>query len=208
MSPVFAHGQLRLYLLALLDEGPRHGYEVIQALEQRFNGLYSPSAGTVYPRLAKLEEEGLVERTDEGRKAVYRITDAGRAEVHDRQADLADLEADLDHSVRRLADEVRARVRDEARDLRSELRDAARAARASAVPAGGPTYGGGHHGYDKADAHVISDVERSVAELRVEARQAWKRRTLTTAQLVEIVGIVTDATQRIRTVVARPGDRV
>ena len=79
MSPVFAHGQLRLYLLALLNEGPRHGYEVIQDLEQRFNGLYSPSAGTVYPRLAKLEEEGLVERAEEGRKAIYRITDAGRA---------------------------------------------------------------------------------------------------------------------------------
>ena len=60
----------------LLDEGPRHGYEVIQELESRFNGLYSPSAGTVYPRLAKLEEEGLVQRTDEGRKATYAITDA------------------------------------------------------------------------------------------------------------------------------------
>ena len=59
---VFAHGQMRLYLLALLNEGPRHGYEIIQSLEERFNGLYSPSAGTVYPRLAKLEEEGLVER--------------------------------------------------------------------------------------------------------------------------------------------------
>ncbi|CCH78270.1 conserved hypothetical protein [Nostocoides japonicum T1-X7] len=203
MSPVFAHGQLRLYLLALLDEGPRHGYEVIQALEQRFNGLYSPSAGTVYPRLAKLEEEGLVERTDEGRKAVYRITEAGRAEVHDRQADLVDLESDLDHSVRELADEVRARVRDEARDLRSELREAARAARASAVPAGGA----GYQRYDKADAHVISDVERSVAELRTEARQAWKRKTLTTAQLMEIASIVTDATQRIRDVVRSSADR-
>ena len=64
---VFAHGQMRLYLLALLNEGPRHGYEIIQSLEERFNGLYSPSAGTVYPRLAKLEEEGLVERTEDGR---------------------------------------------------------------------------------------------------------------------------------------------
>ena len=104
MSPVFAHGQLRLYLLALLDEGPRHGYEVIQDLENRFNGLYSPSAGTVYPRLAKLEEEGLVERTDEGRKATYSITEAGRAEVRARQADLQDLRDDLDQSVRQLAE--------------------------------------------------------------------------------------------------------
>ena len=137
MSPVFAHGQLRLYLLALLDDGPRHGYEVIQDLEQRFNGLYSPSAGTVYPRLAKLEEEGLVERSDEGRKAIYRITDAGRAEVRARQDDLADLQVDLDDSVRRLAQEVRARVRGQASDLRAELKAAAQEARRTATPAGG-----------------------------------------------------------------------
>jgi Predicted transcriptional regulators len=80
---------MRLYLLALLNEGPRHGYEIIQSLEERFNGLYSPSAGTVYPRLAKLEEEGLVERTEDGRKATYRITDAGRREVAAREFDLA-----------------------------------------------------------------------------------------------------------------------
>ena len=82
--PVFAHGQLRLYLLALLSEGPRHGYEIIRALEERFNGLYSPSAGTVYPRLSKLEEEGLVRSTWRsdlpGRsKRTYELTDAGRA---------------------------------------------------------------------------------------------------------------------------------
>ena len=81
MSPVFAHGRLRLYLLKLLDESPRHGYDVIRELEDRFMGLYSPSAGTVYPRLARLEAEGLVTHdVQEGRK-VYRITDTGRAEL-------------------------------------------------------------------------------------------------------------------------------
>lgn len=202
MSPVFAHGQLRLYLLSVLDEGPRHGYEVIQDLEQRFNGLYSPSAGTVYPRLAKLEEEGLVERTEEGRKAVYRITETGRAEVRDRQGDVADLEADLDHSVRELADQVRSRVRDETRDLRSELRDAARAARAGAVPAGGP--GASRERRGGVDGIAVADIERSVAELRVEARQAWKGRRLTSEQLKEIAGILTEATRRVREVVVRP----
>ena len=133
---VFAHGQLRLYLLALLDEGPRHGYEVIRALEERFNGLYSPSAGTVYPRLAKLEEEGLVERSDEGRKATYSITERGRAEVRARAVDLADLQQDLDHSVRELANEVRQRVHGSATNLREELREAAKQARATATPAG------------------------------------------------------------------------
>ena len=60
MSPVFGHGRLRLYLLKLLDESPRHGYEVIRLLQDRFLGVYSPSPGTIYPRLARLEEEGLV----------------------------------------------------------------------------------------------------------------------------------------------------
>ena len=78
---VFAHGQLRLYLLALLESGPKHGYELITALADRFGGTYRPSPGTVYPRLARLEEDGLVERTDEGRRATYTLTDAGRAEL-------------------------------------------------------------------------------------------------------------------------------
>lgn len=138
MSPVFAHGQLRLYLLALLADGPRHGYEVIQELETRFGGLYSPSAGTVYPRLAKLEEEGLLERTDEGRKATYRITEAGRAEVAARSGELQELRAELDQSVRRIAEQVRASVHGRSADLRAELKAAARAARANARPAGSP----------------------------------------------------------------------
>jgi DNA-binding PadR family transcriptional regulator len=132
MSPVFGHGQLRLYLLSLLADGPRHGYDVIRDLEDRSQGLYSPSAGTVYPRLAKLEEEGLVERTDEGRKAMYRITAAGMHEVQRRQGDLADLEADLDDSLRELADDLRHRLRSSAEDLRAELKEAASQARRSA----------------------------------------------------------------------------
>lgn len=132
MSPVFGHGQLRLYLLSLLADGPRHGYDVIRRLEDRSQGLYSPSAGTVYPRLAKLEEEGLVERTDEGRKAMYRITAAGMHEVQRRQGDLADLEADLDDSLRELADDLRHRLRSSAEDLRAELKEAASQARPSA----------------------------------------------------------------------------
>src|SRR3546814_6878143 len=68
MTPVFSHGDLRLYLLSLLDESPRHGYDLMQALSDRTGGTYTPSAGTIYPRLAKLEEEGLVTKTVDGRK--------------------------------------------------------------------------------------------------------------------------------------------
>ena len=59
MSPVFRHGSLRLYLLRLLDEEPRHGYEVIRLLRDRFMGVYSPSPGTIYPRLARLDVLGV-----------------------------------------------------------------------------------------------------------------------------------------------------
>jgi DNA-binding PadR family transcriptional regulator len=196
MSPVFAHGQLRLYLLALLNEGPRHGYEVIQDLEQRFHGLYSPSAGTVYPRLAKLEEEGLVERTDEGRKATYRITEAGRNEVRARHHDVQDLRADLDNSVRELAEEVRSRVQHSASDLRSELKNAAREARATARPVGG------HEPWNRVQAAAYADLERAVNSFRNDVRRAWRRGELTADQTREVVAILTDAAARIRTVVS------
>lgn len=198
MSPVFAHGQLRLYLLSLLNEGPRHGYEVIQDLEHRFNGLYSPSAGTVYPRLAKLEEEGLVERSEEGRKAIYRITDAGREEVRARQDDLSSLQSDLDLSVRELAEQVRSRVRGQTQDLRAELKAAAQEARRTATPVGGPEPWNGWKG---SDPRAIRDLEEAVAALRSEARGAWKRHGLTSDQSREIIDILTEATGRIRDVI-------
>ncbi|MEU8519271.1 helix-turn-helix transcriptional regulator [Streptomyces sp. NBC_01216] len=125
MPPVFAHGRLRLYLLKLLDEAPRHGYEVIRLLEERFQGLYAPSAGTVYPRLAKLEVEGLVTHATEGGRKVYSITDAGRAELAGREGELADLEVEIRESVSELAAEIRDDVRGAAGKLRSEMRAAA-----------------------------------------------------------------------------------
>ncbi|MFE6691609.1 helix-turn-helix transcriptional regulator [Streptomyces sp. NPDC057743] len=130
MPPVFAHGRLRLYLLKLLDEAPRHGYEIIRLLEERFQGLYAPSAGTVYPRLAKLEAEGLVSHTTEGGRKVYSITDAGRAELADRGGELADLELEIRESVAALASDIREDVSGSARDLRREVKEAAQQARA------------------------------------------------------------------------------
>nr|WP_066040645.1 PadR family transcriptional regulator [Herbiconiux solani] len=129
MTPVFGHGHLRLYLLSLLDESPKHGYELIQALSERFGGTYSPSAGTIYPRLAKLEEEGLVTKTADGRKTVYAITDAGRAELESRRGELDDIEEELSDSVRRLADEVRSGVNQAMKSLKADLASAARDAR-------------------------------------------------------------------------------
>jgi DNA-binding PadR family transcriptional regulator len=126
MSPVFGHGRLRLYLLKLLEESPRHGYEVIRLLQDRFLGVYSPSPGTIYPRLARLEEEGLVTHEVLQGKKVYRLTDAGRAELERRMDELAELEEELTESVRDIAREVQEDVRDTVRSLREELTQAAR----------------------------------------------------------------------------------
>ncbi|MCU1570886.1 MAG: helix-turn-helix transcriptional regulator [Naasia sp.] len=130
MISVFGHGRFRLYLLALLEERPRHGYELIQALEERSGGTYSPSAGTIYPRLAKLEEEGLVARDTDGRRTVYSITDAGREELDRRRGELGSIEEELTDSVRRIADEVRSGVDQAMRSLRAELAAAASTAKA------------------------------------------------------------------------------
>ncbi|HWS49756.1 MAG TPA: helix-turn-helix transcriptional regulator [Microbacterium sp.] len=133
MSPaVFSHGDLRLYLLSLLAESPQHGYGIIQALTDRTGGTYTPSAGTIYPRLAKLEEEGLVTKTVDGRTTIYSITDAGRAELSAREGDLAGIESDLADSVRLIANEVRQSVQDAMKSLRADLKAAERDERDSA----------------------------------------------------------------------------
>jgi DNA-binding PadR family transcriptional regulator len=126
MTPVFRHGRLRLYLLRLLDEEPRHGYEVIRLLRDRFMGIYAPSPGTIYPRLARLEEEGLVTHDDENGRKVYRITEAGREELRNRGEELDELEEELSASVSDIVREVREDVRDTVRSLREELTRAAR----------------------------------------------------------------------------------
>ncbi|AJP03756.1 PadR family transcriptional regulator [Streptomyces cyaneogriseus subsp. noncyanogenus] len=171
MPPVFAHGRLRLYLLKLLDEAPRHGYEVIRLLEERFQGLYAPSAGTVYPRLAKLEAEGLVTHTSEGGRKVYSITDAGRAELAGRSGELADLELEIRESVAELAAEIRADVRGAAGDLRREMRAAAGEARrgAGAPPGGGP-------GSPFGDFASLGDKDawQAAKEEMRRAKQEWK----------------------------------
>lgn len=129
MTTIFGHGRLRLYLLKLLDESPRHGYEIISLLRDRFLGIYSPSPGTIYPRLARLEEEGLVTHEEVNGRKVYRLTDKGRAELRDRSRDLEDLEREITESVRDIAQAVQRDVRDTISHLREELKYAAQSTR-------------------------------------------------------------------------------
>lgn len=129
VSPVFGHGRLRLYLLKLLEESPRHGYEVIRLLQDRFLGVYSPSPGTIYPRLARLESEGLVTHEVVKGKKVYSLTDKGREELERRMDELAELEEEISASAQEFARGVQQDVRQTVRSLREELTQAARTMR-------------------------------------------------------------------------------
>lgn len=88
---MFRDGDLRLVTLALLEDGPRHGYDLIKVLEERSGGFYSPSPGVVYPTLTYLEEAGYAVSTADGNKKVYSITDAGRAYLEENREQVATL---------------------------------------------------------------------------------------------------------------------
>jgi DNA-binding PadR family transcriptional regulator len=76
---MFEQGDLKYVILHLLSEKPRHGYEIIKALEERLGGTYSPSPGAVYPTLTMLEDMGYARgTTGDGGKKVYEITPEGR----------------------------------------------------------------------------------------------------------------------------------
>ncbi len=77
----FESGEVRLAILSLLAEGPKHGYQLMKELEERSGGLYRASAGSVYPTLQQLEDEGLIAAGQQEGKRVYSLTDAGRAEL-------------------------------------------------------------------------------------------------------------------------------
>ena len=73
----FPKGVFKYIILQYLKDRPQHGYEIIRALEERFHGLYVPSAGTIYPRLQMLAEHGYVTATEQEGKKVYAITGEG-----------------------------------------------------------------------------------------------------------------------------------
>jgi DNA-binding PadR family transcriptional regulator len=77
----FRQGEVRLALLSLLQDEPAHGYELMKRLEERSGGMYRASAGTIYPVLQQLEDEGLVRIQEAEGKKVYHLTEAGREEL-------------------------------------------------------------------------------------------------------------------------------
>src|SRR5262245_58308428 len=81
----FEAGEVKYVILRLLAEKPRHGYEIMKALEERLGGWYTPSPGTVYPTLQLLEDQGYVRAVETEGKKVYHITPEGQAFLHEHR---------------------------------------------------------------------------------------------------------------------------
>jgi len=98
---MFAQGDLRLVLLALIAKKPSHGYDLIRQIEERFGGSYSPSPGTIYPTLTLLEEQGLIQQAaEEGGKKSYTVTQEGKNYPEDHDEAVEALMARIDVMAR------------------------------------------------------------------------------------------------------------
>jgi DNA-binding PadR family transcriptional regulator len=93
---MFDSGELRLVLLKLIEEQPRHGYDLIREIEGRTGGAYAPSPGVIYPTITMLDDMGMIEeRHAEGAKKQFAITIAGQALLTEREAEVEALFARL-----------------------------------------------------------------------------------------------------------------
>jgi DNA-binding PadR family transcriptional regulator len=101
---MFGHGDLKLLLLALIEQQPRHGYEMIRIIEEMFHGHYSPSPGAIYPTLTMLEELGYAQIEDTtGNRKLYAITDEGRAFLDENRDEVEAVTARTEQSARMAA---------------------------------------------------------------------------------------------------------
>jgi DNA-binding PadR family transcriptional regulator len=109
---MFGSGELRLVLLKLIADEPRHGYDLIKAIEELTDGSYSPSPGVIYPTLSLLEDSGLIEaqETDSARKA-FAATEAGIAELEEKKEEVESLIARLTHAGERQGGKGRTSVK-------------------------------------------------------------------------------------------------
>ena len=156
---MFEQGDLKYVILKLLEEKPRHGYDIIKELEEKSGGAYAPSAGTVYPTLQLLEDLGYATVTpEEGGKKIFSITDAGRQYLEHNKSTVEDV-------FDRLAEVGASIVSDVVMDINRAFRDVAAA-----------TYGPvrSYHKDTELAAKVRDVLEHAAKELRevAEARRA------------------------------------
>lgn len=109
---LFDGAELRLILLALIGEQPRHGYDLIKAIEERSGGVYAPSPGVVYPTITMLEDMGqIAEQAAEGSKRLFAITEAGKLEIGEQAEQVEALFARLETLEKERGDEDRSPVK-------------------------------------------------------------------------------------------------
>ena len=169
---MLASGDLKLVALYFIEQQPRHGYDLIKAIEDKTQGIYVPSPGVVYPALTFLEEAGYVTSSADGNKRLYTITDEGKAHLNDNRAAV---ETTLDYlgkigekaqSLRDHWQKAEQTMRDhvpprpdrdmddvipDVNDARRELKDAIR----DAIEAG-----------EDAQRHVADVLRKAAAEIR------------------------------------------
>jgi DNA-binding PadR family transcriptional regulator len=174
-------GELQLVLLALLDDKPRHGYDLIKAIDETSGGFYVPSPGVIYPALTYLEEAGEITAVAEGSRKLYSLTDAGREH-------LAKEHAVVDEILKRLEaiGERMGRVREAFDEDEPDFQ----------IPPGPPPpFGHGPWG-----AHV--ELGKAFRDFHVAM---WNAKRLSPEGLVQIVGIIRRAAAAIRDVVENEG---
>ncbi|MBI4495232.1 MAG: PadR family transcriptional regulator [Chloroflexi bacterium] len=116
---LFEKGDLKVIILDLLKDKPRHGYEIIRSLEERSGGLYAPSPGAVYPTLQMLEDMGYVTVVQQDGKKIYTITEEGRRFLAEREQRVEDIWG-------RASGWCGPGLGDEVQEMVHELRDLAR----------------------------------------------------------------------------------
>ncbi len=147
---MFEQGDLKFVILQLLEEKPRHGYEVIKELEQRCGGAYVPSPGTVYPTLSLLEDMGYARAHDDGGgRKVYTITDEGRAYLADHHDTVEDI-------FERVANFGASLFGGPMMDVHQAMREVARATYAQATR---------HPGDSDRLHHIVEILQRAAVEL-------------------------------------------
>ncbi|HKP25848.1 MAG TPA: PadR family transcriptional regulator [Dongiaceae bacterium] len=163
-------GDLQLLLLLLLQENPRHGYELIKEMEQRTSGYYSPSPGVIYPALTYLEEIGFASVESEGNKKLYRITETGAAFLKENQAtaeamlnELADIGRRFARAQKAMSEEEGAGSDDEEGEL-------------GTWPLGERRFGRGRRRHDIVELmQARHELKRALAEAMGAAPEDHKR---------------------------------
>jgi DNA-binding PadR family transcriptional regulator len=115
---MFDSGALRLLVLGLIADEPRHGYDIIRGLRARLQGSYSPSPGSIYPILQQLSEAGLATSSSHGPRRRFAVTEAGRSWLAEQRAELDAIKAQLDEAAKPIGAQA---IGEAIRELRESL---------------------------------------------------------------------------------------